>query len=157
MPLHRSNAYAQPMVHSWQVEQHTSASIERVWDILVDASRWNEWARFKVSKYEREGNVDTHGVGAIRVFGQPPMLSREEVVAFEPHAHFAYKLLSGMPIDGYRADVHLEATPTGSTIIWASSFVTARPSFTGPFFAWFLRKFIEDTAKRLARRAEVTT
>ncbi len=120
----------------------------------MDAPRWNEWGRFKVAKYEREGSPDIHGVGAIRVFGQPPMLSREEVVAFEPQTHFAYKMLSGMPIDGYRADVHLTTTPTGTEITWKSSFVTARPNFTGKFFAWFLRKFIEDTAKRLAKRAE---
>ena len=156
MPTPNSTAYALAMVHSWQVEQHTSASITQVWDTLVDATRWNEWGRFKIAKYERVGDTHIHGVGAVRVFGNPPMLSREQVVAFEPHTHFAYKMLSGLPIDGYRADVHLEATPTGTNIKWKSSFIAARPNFTGPFFAWFLRKFIEDTAKRLVKDSELT-
>ena len=123
----------------------------------MDATQWSEWGRFRVAKYERVGDAATDGVGAIRVFGNPPLLSREEVVVFEPHTHFAYKMLSGLPIDGYRADVYLEATPTGTNITWKSSFVTARPNFTGKFFAWFLHKFIADTAKRLARRAETVT
>ena len=93
------------MVHSWQVEQQANAPIERVWNHLVDATQWSEWGRFKVAKYERVGDAATDGVGAIRVFGNPPLLSREEVVVFEPHTHFAYKMLSGLPIDGYRADV----------------------------------------------------
>jgi Polyketide cyclase / dehydrase and lipid transport len=148
------------MSRSWEIHQHTTAPIATVWSVLVDARRWNEWGRFKVAKLERLGTPADDGVGAIRNFGNPPMVSREEVVVYDEPNHFAYIMLSGMPIKGYRADVHLTpddaANPMGSgtTIRWCSQFDSARPAFTSGFFAWFLKSFLKDTAKRLARTAE---
>lgn len=144
------------MARAWEVVQTTSAPIERVWQILIDARRWNQWGRFKHAELERLGEGHDDGVGAIRVFGQPPVLSREEVVVFEPNTHFAYVMLSGMPVNGYRADVYLSATETGTTIRWQSSFESTRPAWLAPVLAAFLRRFIVDTAKRLARTAETS-
>ena len=114
------------MSHSWEIVQTTTAPIDRVWEVLTDARKWNVWGRFKVAKLERLGSDNDDGVGAIRNFGNPPMLSREEVVVFDAPTHFAYIMLSGMPLDGYRADVHLTSTATGTTITWKSSFTSAR-------------------------------
>lgn len=148
------------MGHSWEIQQHAAAPIDVVWAVLVDARKWNEWGRFKVAKLERLGTPVEDGVGAIRNFGNPPMLSREEVVEYDAPNHFAYIMLSGMPISGYRADVYLKsddpANPatSGTTIRWCSGFDRARPAFTSGFFEWFLKAFLKDTAKRLARAAE---
>ena len=144
------------MPRAWEITQPVDAPIETVWEILVDARKWNDWGRFKVAKLEQLGSPEDDGVGAIRNFGQPPMISREQVVVFEAPNHFAYVMLSGMPIVGYRADVYLtsDAASAGTTIRWVSSFEVARPAFTSGFFAWFLKKFLTDTAKRLATTAE---
>lgn len=148
------------MSQAWEIQQHTSAPIETVWSVLVDARKWNEWGRFKVAKLECLGTPVDDGVGAIRNFGNPPMLSREQVVVYDAPHHFAYVMLSGMPISGYRADVYLTsddaANPanSGTTIRWCSTFDHARMPFTAGFFAWFLKSFLKDTAKRLARTAE---
>ena len=147
------------MAHSWEIQQHTAAPIDAVWAVLADARKWNEWGRFKVAKLERLGTPLDDGVGAIRSFGNPPMLSREEVVVYDAPNHFAYIMLSGMPINGYRADVFLTsgdpANPKvgGTTIRWCSTFDSARPAFAGGFFEWFLKAFLKDTAKRLANTA----
>ena len=59
-----------------------------------------------------------------------------------------------MPIVGYRADVCLESDPTGTTITWKSKFVKSKIPGGDGFYAWFMRTFIRDTAKRLAAAAE---
>ncbi len=144
------------MARAWEVVEHSSAPIERVWDILVDTRSWNVWGRFRTAKLEHLGELSDDGVGAIRVFGNAPILSREQVVVSDAPKHFAYTLLSGMPVNNYRADVFLASTSSGTTITWKSGFDSARPAFTGGFFAWFLKRFITDTAKRLARYAETS-
>ena len=144
------------MTRSWEVVRQTSAPIETVWSVLVDARKWNQWGRFKVARLEQVGAPLDDGVGAIRNFGNPPILSREEVIVFDVPHHFAYKMLSGLPITGYRADVYLTSDQhgNGTTIRWCSQFDTARPAFTSRFFEGFLKRFIADTAKRLAIAAE---
>lgn len=141
------------MSHEFRIVQHAEAPIEVVWDIISDARRWNEWGRFKTAQLEHEGSPDPNGVGALRVFGNPPVLSREAVIVFDAPHHFAYELRSGLPIEGYRSDVRLEPDGTGTRITWSSSFAQARPAFMGGFWRMFLRTFIADTAKRAAREA----
>jgi hypothetical protein len=139
---------------SWEVVEHSRAPVSDVWALLADARGWSKWARFSSSKLEREGSPTPDGVGALRMFGTGPVHSHEEVVAFEPPTRFAYVLRKGLPLDGYRADVRLESDNGGTKITWASSFAQARPAFTSGFYRWFLRTFIRDTARRLARAAE---
>lgn len=142
------------MAHELHVVQHAKAPVEVVWGVIADARRWNEWGRFRTARLEREGRTEPDGVGALRVFGNPPVLSREEVVVFDAPRHFAYELRSGLPIEGYRSDVRLEPEGAGTRIEWRSSFEAARPAFTAGFWRWFLERFIADTARRAAREAE---
>jgi uncharacterized protein YndB with AHSA1/START domain len=138
---------------AFEIVEHSEASPERVWSLLADARGWSRWARFSHSRLEREGTPAPDGVGARRVFGTGPFNSHEEVVAFEPPRHLAYELRRGMPIKDYRADVMLEPDGTGTHIVWSSHFERAIVPGTGGFFRWFLRTFIGDTARRLARAA----
>ena len=139
---------------SWEIVEHSRASVDEVWALLADARGWSRWARFARSDLTREGDPAPDGVGALRVFGTGPFKSHEEVLVFEPPHHLAYAIRKGMPIVGYRADVYLEADGGGTTIRWESSFDHARPRFTNGFYRWFLRTFLRDTARRLARAAE---
>ena len=98
------------------------------------------------------GSPTPDGVGAIRNFGSGPMLSREEVVEFEPPHHLAYVLLAGLPISGYRADVRLtELGPNSCRISWVGEF-DARP-IVGAVMQRFLRFVLGDFVRRLRRYA----
>ncbi len=142
------------MAYEWEVVQTVKAPIEIVWGVVTDARKWNEWGRFKKASLEKLGDGHDDGVGSIRAFGNPPMISREEVVVSDAPTHQAYTLLSGLPVVGYRADVHLTFADGITTVRWQSRFDHARPRLASGFFAWFLRRFITDTAKRMARHAE---
>ncbi len=139
---------------SWEIVEQSSAPVDDVWALLADARGWARWARFARSELAHEGRPVADGVGALRVFGTGPFKSYEEVVAFEPPHYLAYEIRKGFPIVGYHADVHLETRDGGTIIRWSSSFDHARPPMMNGFYRWFLRQFLRDTAKRLARAAE---
>ena len=94
-----------------------------IWALLVDATAWSRWSRIPRAEREREGVPAPDGVGSIRSLGPKRFASREEVVVFEPPIHFAYILLSGLPVQRYRADVELSADGGGTRITWRASFV----------------------------------
>jgi len=133
--------------------RHSNATVEQVWALLSQAHTWKDWCSFTVAELEREGDPAPDGVGAIRRFGFPIYVSREEVVAFEPPQHLGYTLLKGLPLAGYRSDVTLTPAAAGGTdISWTSSF-DARPA-DGWFWAGFLTLMVTDFARRLAKAAE---
>jgi len=106
----------------------------------------------RTMRYERDGAPDRDGVGAVRFFGMGRIGSREEVTAFDEPHHFAYRMLSGLPVRGYRSDVTLESTSDGGTVItWASQWDAARPA---RFWHVFLRSTMQRFARRLAAHAE---
>jgi uncharacterized protein YndB with AHSA1/START domain len=89
-----------------------TASVEAVWTLLDDARGWSRWAPFRTSVLEREGSPVPDEVGAPRSFGTGPVLSREEVVVFDPPRRLVHELRSGLPPRDHRAEVTL--TPAGS-------------------------------------------
>jgi hypothetical protein len=129
----------------------SEAPPEKVFALLEDATSWTEWARVPAARYEREGDPPPHGVGAIRSFGKRGV-AREEVVAHEPPSHYAYVILSGLPVRGYRADVELAADGTGTRITWQGVFTPKYPG-TGWLLQPFLRGFLRHFARGLARHA----
>ena len=140
--------------YTYTVRVHTRARPEQVWDLLVDALGWPRWSRIPKAAYEREGDPAPHGVGAIRRFGTGPLTSREEVVAFEAPHHFAYVMLSGLPLRGYRADVHLVPDGTGTEIEWSGGF-DATSRFLGTYWSLTLRYVIvRSIARALAKASD---
>lgn len=129
------------------------APIEQVWALIADARGWSRWARLSTSALERQGEREPDGVGAIRRFTTGPLVSREEVVAFEPPRRLVYTLLSGMPLRDYRGEVTLDPTPDGGTrITWRSTFEPRYPG-TGWLLVGFMRMVLGDYARRLAAAA----
>lgn len=127
----------------------TTAPPERVFALLADVSTWSTWAAFDEAVLERPGRPEPDGVGAIRRFRTGRTRSLEEVVAFEPPRRLSYELRSGLPLDGYHADVDLASLPDGGTEIhWHSSFRPRWP-LTGWLYRRVLQRFIADTAARL--------
>ena len=146
------------MSHLARAQAESSAPIETVWRLLSTVSTWPTWSRHKLARLEREGSPPPDGVGAIRVLGvnpaKPARVNREEVVVFDAPFHFAYVLLSGMPLHDYRSEVTLDALPGGGTrISWESRFDTH--PLTGWFWAAVVRWVVKRWAADLARGAEL--
>ena len=134
----------------------SAAPPEVVWRLLVDATAWSRWSRIPNAEREREGTPPPDGVGSIRRLGPPGFASREEVVAFEPVRHFAYILLSGLPVRDYRADVELSPDGDGTLITWRAR-VTPKWRGTGVLLEQFLRGTLTSFARGLARHAAAAT
>src|SRR4030095_15050647 len=100
----------------------STATPDAVWHLLVDATAWSDWSRIPRAEREREGTPSPDGVGSIRRLGPGRMASREEVVAFDPPRHFAYVLLSGLPVRVYRAGVEITPDGSGTLIAWRATF-----------------------------------
>jgi len=135
-----------------EVEQWIDAPPEVVFDLLHDAASWPSWTRFDAYVCERPGSPDPDGVGTIRNFHRGKAVTREEVVVSDAPTHFAYELLSGLPIEGYHADVRLQPERGGTTLRWESSFRPTRRG-TGWIYRFALHRFITQVAGDLARHA----
>lgn len=144
------------MTWSVSAEARTPSPPVAVWPLLAEAHRWSEWSTVRHADLEREGEPAPDGVGAVRRFRTGPVTSREEVVEFEPPRRLVYTMLSGLPVRGYRAAVELHPDGGGTRITWASTF-DAAPRGTAWFWRGFLRITIRSFARRLARRAPLTT
>ena len=140
---------------TFEVEAVSTAAPHEVWALLGDVRTWATWAPFDASELEAPGDdmAEPNGVGAIRRFRRGRRTTRESVVVFEPDAHLAYVLLSGVRAREYRADVTLTRTADGGTRIdWRSSFRADVPG-TGWLTKVFLRHFVRQVARALAAAA----
>ena len=83
--------------------------IARAWAVLADHVGMSSWGPGLKVSMDKTGTDDPNGVGAVRRISTPgPMPAIvEEVTAFEPERHLAYRALSGVPLRGYRAEVEL--------------------------------------------------
>jgi len=137
---------------AFEVFARSAAPPEEVWRLLVDATAWSAWSRIPHAEREREGVPAPDGIGSIRRLGLGRMGSREEVVVFEPPQHFAYILLTGLPVREYRADVALTPDGDGTLITWHARFVPKWHG-TGPALERFLRTTLTGFARGLSRHA----
>jgi hypothetical protein len=142
------------MAHqTYRVDAVTSAGIEMVFGVLVDAPGWVDWAPgVGVASYEVEGEPRPHGVGAVRSLGaRIGPRSREEVVEFDAPRFYAYEIRSApIPARGYRAEVRLAPTASGGTAIdWTGRFDSRVPGV-----AWFLRRTVAGFARGLVVESE---
>jgi uncharacterized protein YndB with AHSA1/START domain len=138
--------------HEYRFRARSTAPPEAVFEVMADATRWNEWiGPISRASYEREGVPAPHGVGAIRVFGPRfGPVSREQVVEFDPPRRLSYTILSGfLPIRGYRSTIELVPDGTGTEIVWAGSFTCRVPGVPA-----FLRRTVGGFARALAAEAE---
>ena len=131
-----------------------AAPREVVWDVLADLRSWEEWGDWQSTGIEREGDPPPNGVGAVRRMVRRPLTIREQVELVEPPSRFGYTLLSGLPLRDYHAVVTLtDAGPGCANIHWESRF-DARWRALDAAMRSFVRKAIEDVAKKVAAEAE---
>jgi len=134
------------------VRVEANASPAQVWAVLSDRSRWPDWSPLEDFALERPAAGGGDGVGAVARFRKGRTTSHEELVELVPERRLSYVLLSGLPLEGYRADVDLAPSAGGTTIRWRSSFTPARRG-TGWVYRLALGAFIRRMARALARRA----
>jgi hypothetical protein len=131
----------------------SNANPANVFALLKDGSTWPDWAMFDKFELERPGRDEPYGVGAIRVFITKVSRAREEIVELIPDRRLSYVLLSGYPFRDYRADVDLEPTGDGGTVIsWRASFYPKHFA-TGWFWRLFMARVLAKTAAQLAAEA----
>lgn len=131
---------------------HAKAPPEAVWRMLADGAKWDQWARMSESKLERKGEDERNGIGAVRRFRTGRIVTREEVIAFDAPRHFAYRLLSGMPVRDYRSDVELTPADGGTDITWTSVFFPSRDRTSLVLRVW-IGMVLRDYSRRLAKAA----
>ena len=131
---------------------HSKAPPEDVWQLVADGANWDRWARMSESKLARKGDPDPNGVGAIRRFRTGKLVTREEVIAFDPPRHMAYRLLKGLPVKDYRSDIVLTPAGGGTDITWTSVFFPGRPRLALALRV-FVAMVVRDYSRRLAKGA----
>lgn len=139
--------------HIIDATAHSRAPREVVWDILAAAGSWSEWGPWTRSELEREGSPPPGGSGSIKRLQRGRMTLREEVTEFVRPSRYGYRLLSGLPVRGYRAQVTLSDAADGTGIHWHSEFDARFPG-TGGLVRRSLQRAVSDVAGRLAAEAE---
>jgi hypothetical protein len=129
--------------------------VAEVWPLIGEARRWKEWSFLTRSDLVRTGQPAPDGVGAVRRFTRYGIGSREEVVAWDPPHHLAYRILSGFPVRHYRADVELTPDGSGTTIEWSATFDELIPG-TGRLTEFVLSRMLGGFATSAARYADAS-
>jgi uncharacterized protein YndB with AHSA1/START domain len=111
-----------------QAVRQVSTSAHTVWQVLADHRGMATWGPGMAVDLEREGDPAPNGVGAIRAIKGPAMRLREEITAFEPEHHLAYRALSGIPLRDWTGDVELAEHAGSTTIRWT---ITAKAPLPG--------------------------
>jgi len=91
-----------------------------VWALVSDANSYSEWGPWSAAGYNRPGDQDRGGAGAIRWFRYRRTTTVEEVVAAEPGKRLGYTVIGGIPVRNYRAEVTLTAVPDGTHVRWSA-------------------------------------
>jgi Polyketide cyclase / dehydrase and lipid transport len=143
--------------HVIHATARSAAGPAEVFAVLADSSCWPAWGIWHRRDLEQPGAGAPEGPGAIRVLTSRTWgrttVSRELVTDVEPDRAVGYRLLSGLPLRNYRARVELTPDGEGTVIHWRSTFERATPGTTW-FYVLFFRRFLQDTAERVARFAE---
>jgi len=142
------------------IEERSAAEPAAVYALLRDGAAWPTFSGLGSFELERpsDDGLPGEGLGAIRIFRTPQKIgptieNHELIVEAEPDRRFAYELLSGLPLKGYRATTTLTPDGSGTRIHWRSTF-TAKVPGTGWIYRRQLRRFIGELVEGLARAAE---
>jgi hypothetical protein len=132
------------------VEVRSSAAPEAVFALVADGARWPGCT--PLGSFALEAPATADEVGAVRIFRTGLVTSKERVVVAEAPRHFAYELVSGLPLRDYRADIELEPDGDGTLVRWRCSFTPKLPG-TGWLFRSFLAVVLRQCARGIAQAA----
>ena len=138
---------------TFTLRRSIAAPTELVFDVLTDHRGYARLTPLRSSTLEREGDPAPNGVGAIRVLklAGPPI--REEVTEYDPPRRFAYKMLSGAPVESHTGTVDLSPAGSSTELVWT---VDSTPSLPVPGAAWavIMRPVISALLRGVKRESE---
>ncbi len=107
---------------SVEAQGTTRAGPEVVWSLVADANSYAHWGPWNDGGY-RPPSAGPSQEGSIQWFRYGRRTtSVEQILEVNPPRNLAYKVVSGLPVKNYRADVTLTPTSSGGTTVrWAAS------------------------------------
>jgi uncharacterized protein YndB with AHSA1/START domain len=126
-----------------------------VWPLLADIRGWPDWSPNDRVELVREGDPAPDGVGAERLLFTGRITVREEITVFEPGERLGYRLLSGLPMRDYRADITLTPRDEGrvTDVRWTARWRT-QPPVPGFVMRAAMGRVLGRFTAALAERAE---
>lgn len=112
-----------------------------MWRLLADSSTWPSWTPIDSHEPVRPAGPD--GAGEVRVFRNGRHTVREEIVERRPQRRLSYILLSGLALQGYRADIDIAPAQTGGTELrWHTTFEPKVPGM-----GWIYRRALNKATR----------
>ncbi len=107
---------------SVQAEGTTRAQPEVVWSLVADANSYSQWGPWNDGGY-RPPSVGPSQEGSVQWFRYGRRTtSVEQILGVNTHRSLSYKVVSGLPVKNYRAEVTLTPVSSGGTLIrWTAS------------------------------------
>src|ERR1700761_4008568 len=102
-----------------QVEAAGTSKADQVtvWDLVSDANTYPRWGPWNDGGY-RPPSAGPSRKGSVQWFRYGRRTtSVEEILEVEEASRVAYKVVGGLPVRNYRAEVTLTAMPSGGTSI----------------------------------------
>jgi hypothetical protein len=124
----------------------SSADPAAIYSLLKNSATYPFWSMIDEFELVRPGTDEPHGVGSQRKFRTGRLVMHEEVVELVSDRLAAYTLLSGFPMNEYRAETILDPVDDGTKITWRCSFY---PKYPGS--GWFWRHMMSHVFRRLVR------
>ncbi len=117
---------------------------------------WPVWSPIDSVEFEGGDPEGPQQVGDMRAFRTGRAISRERIVELVTDRRFGYENVSG-PFRSYRGTVELTEAPQGGTAITWSAAFEPKLRLSGPFWRWYLTRFMQRMTDGLAAYAEAPT
>ena len=133
------------------IEQNFSAPPERVFAVVTEHKRIEEWQKGIKVTLERPGIPSPNGLGAVRRIKNGPISIREEVVRWEEARAMDYRVIGGAPLRDHLGEIRLAPAAGGGTQ------VTYRIRFGMPLYLGgdFAARIVASQLERIIRAAYV--
>jgi uncharacterized protein YndB with AHSA1/START domain len=137
------------------IDGTVKASPETVFDVYLDHRGYeNLVSVIRKAELEREGDPAPNGLGAIRKLHLIGATVREEVTEYERPTKYSYRMLSGAPLDEFKATVTFTPTEEGTAVAYRVSVVGSVGILPVKFPSEeALRLFMRDAASEAERIA----
>ncbi|TQM37996.1 SRPBCC family protein [Pseudonocardia cypriaca] len=141
------------MPYSFVVTAHSDAEPAAVFDALARGATWPSWSPIQAVEIADGGDPQSRQqVGDTRLLRVGRTVNRERIVEMVDDRRFGYEN-PNPPFRTYRGLVELITAAQGGTdITWSATF-EPKLRWTGPFWTWFLTRFMRRMANGLAEYA----
>jgi hypothetical protein len=137
--------------YTFAVRAHSQAGPAAVFALLVHAGTWPSWSPIDAAAVEDGSDpAGQQQVGDTRIFRTGRSVGRERITSLIPGQRFTYETIGGQFFRSYLGVVELAETQQGGTdITWSATFEPKLPR-SGPFWRWYLTRFMQRMADGLA-------